>query len=88
MIINQSTRFKRSFKKLPFHIQKSFFERVRFFAENPFHPRLETHKLKGKLNECYAFCLKDGFRVYFDFAKSDEVNLLYIGPHDHYARWR
>ncbi len=88
MVINRSSRFKRSFQKLPAHIQESFIDRIRLFAENPFHPQLGTHKLKGKLQECWAFELRDGFRVYFEFATGNEVDLLYAGPHDRYGRWK
>lgn len=88
MIINRSPRFKRSYQKLPVHIQESFITRIRLFAESPFHPQLKTHKLKGNLQECWAFELRDGFRVYFEFVTGSEINLLYTGPHDRYGRWK
>ena len=53
-------------------------------AADAFHPGLKTHKLKGKLEECYAFRLKGGFRVLFEYLDSETVNLLDIGPHDIY----
>lgn len=87
MIINRSSRFKRAFQKLPPHIQDDFIEKIRRFASDPFDPRLHTHKLKGKLHECYSLYLKDGYRVLFEFAGNDEVNFIAVGPHDQYTHW-
>jgi mRNA-degrading endonuclease YafQ of YafQ-DinJ toxin-antitoxin module len=86
MIINRSNRFKRAFKKMPTFIQEDFIDKIKIFASNPQDSRLKTHKLRGKLEECYAFNLKNGFRVFFDFTGANQINLFYIGPHDHYQR--
>ena len=87
MIINRSSRFKRVFKKQPIHIQDDFIDKISIFAQNPYHPKLHTHKLKGRLAEYHAFYLRDGFRVFFEFTGKNEVNLLSIGPHGYYKRW-
>ncbi len=50
------------------------------------HLSLKTHRLKGKLQECLAFRLRDGYRVLFEFATLDIVNLLDIGSHDIYKK--
>lgn len=55
---------------------------------NPRDPKLRTHKLKGKLEKCMAFILRDGYRVLFEFVEKDIVNLLTVGPHDNYRGWR
>jgi len=87
MIINRTARFKRAFKKLPLHIQKDFFKNIKIFMQDYKNPRLRTHKLRGQMEECYAFCLRDGFRVLFEFNGNNEINLIAIGPHDYYKRW-
>lgn len=87
MNVSFSSRFKRSYKKLPRHIQKSFDEKITLFMKNPDDPSLKTHKLKGKLQECLAFRLKDGFRVLFEFSRPDSVDLLDVGAHDIYERF-
>ncbi len=87
MKLNRSTRFKRSFKKLPPHIQEDFEAKIKLFVSNPFRPSLRTHKLSGNLSACYAFYLRDGYRVLFDFAKDDIVILVNIGSHDDYQKW-
>ena len=86
MQINNSPRFIRAFKKLPESIQKDFEKKISLFIENPRHPQLKTHTLKGKLQECLAFRLKDGYRVLFEYSSSNTVDLLDVGSHDIYKR--
>ena len=61
MNVSFTPRFNRSYKKLPRHIQNDFDIKITLFMENPKDPSLKTHKLMGKLRECLAFRLKDGF---------------------------
>lgn len=86
--INLSSKFKRAYKKLPVHIQTDFDKKIKFFFVNPLDPKLKTHKLKGRLQSCQAFRLKNGFRVLFEFSSSDIVDLLSVGPHDLYEKWK
>lgn len=88
MKVNVSSRFKRSYKKTPQPIQKDFDKKISIFIKTPAHPSLKTHKLKGKLQECLAFRLKDGYRVLFEFSEPDTVDLLDIGSHDIYKRFQ
>lgn len=88
MKVNLSSRFKRSYKKAPRHIQKDFDHKIETFIHNPNDPSLKTHKLQGKLQECLAFRLKDGFRVLFEFSSADSVDLLDVGSHDIYKKIR
>ncbi len=86
MIINFSPRFKRAYKKLPTHIKEDFDKQITLFVQDPNHPSLKTHKLKGNFQECVAFRLRDGYRVLFEFYTSTIVNLLDVGPHNIYKR--
>ena len=87
MQLNVSSRLKRSYKRLPRLLQADFDRKVQLFVADQFDQKLRTHKLKGKLQECHAFCLRDGFRVLFEFVSNVEVNLLDVGPHNKYDRW-
>lgn len=87
MKINRSTRFKRSFKKLPPHVQDDFDQKIKIFFSSPFHPSLRTHRLSGNLADYYGFYLQDGFRVIFEFVEADSALLVNIGSHDDYAKW-
>ncbi|MBU0978755.1 type II toxin-antitoxin system mRNA interferase toxin, RelE/StbE family [Patescibacteria group bacterium] len=88
MEINLSPRFKRSYKKTPRYIQKDFDKKINTFIKTPDHPSLKTHKLKGRLQECLAFRLRGGYRVLFEFCGSNHVDLLDIGSHDIYERFK
>lgn len=82
-----SSRFERSFKKLPTEIKQSFARRIDMFREYPYHPSLGTHKLHGNLEPYHAFYLKGGFRVLFEFQDSNIILLVNIGNHNDYERW-
>jgi addiction module RelE/StbE family toxin len=54
-------------------------------AENPFHPSLKTHKLKGDLAEKWACFIDYSNRIVFKFVETSdlqEIVLLAIGSHD------
>ncbi len=83
--IYPTTRFTRSFRRLPDNIKKKAVERERIFKENPFDPRLDTHKTKGKLQGLLAYSVDFHYRVLFHFL--DEKTVLYhdIGDHSLYS---
>ncbi len=85
--LHVSSRFKKSFKKLPNKIKEDFSIKIDLFKENPFEVCLSTHKLNGKLKSYYSFYLRDGFRVMLDFMQNNEVLLINIGSHDDYKKW-
>ena len=62
-------------------------ETLNLLARDPFSPRLETHKLKGKLAGAWACSLGYDLRVIFDFCRSQsgvetDILLMDIGTHD------
>jgi len=87
MFINISPRFRRAYQRLPQDIQEDFKNKIKIFIKDPRHPRLKTHKLKGRLQECLAFRLTKGNRVLFEFISADTVNLLDVGRHDIYRKY-
>lgn len=87
MKVNLSPRFKHAYKHLPLHVQGDFDEKIKIFIQNPRDPKLRMHKLKGKLQTCLSFYLRDGFRVLFEFSTYNTVDLLDVGKHDKYKRW-
>ena len=87
LIIHLSTRFKRSYKKIPTKIKDDFSQKIKIFQNNPFQRNLNTHKLKGKLDDYYSFYLIDGYRVLIDFVGENTVVLVNIGSHEDYKKW-
>jgi addiction module RelE/StbE family toxin len=59
---------------------------LRVLAEDPFAPRLKTHKLKGKLKGTWACSVGHDLRLIFDFVKGagkeDDVFLIEVGTHE------
>lgn len=76
-------RFKDSYKQLPVSIQKKSERRELIFRENHFDPRLDTHKLHGKLRNQWSFSVDKKFRILFEFDNGDII-FLDIGDHNLY----
>ncbi len=80
-----SNSFKRAYSKLIKNnkqLEELFFNRLETFINNPFDPSLKTHKLSGKLSECWSFSINFQLRVVFVFIDTDQVILENIGNHD------
>ena len=56
-------------------------------AEDPFHPTLHSHKLKGPLAGAWACTVEFDHRILFEFVQNqqsgeEELLLLTMGTHD------
>lgn len=56
-------------------------------VQEPFHPTLHTHKLKGELQGTWACTVDYDNRILFEFAQNpatgdEEILLLTLGTHD------
>jgi len=56
----------------------------KIFRQNPFDPRLKTHRLAGKLKEFCAFSINYQYRIIFEFADKSVVWFHSVGTHDIY----
>ncbi|MEW6102936.1 MAG: type II toxin-antitoxin system mRNA interferase toxin, RelE/StbE family [bacterium] len=65
--IKVSPLFEKHYKKLPNQIKEKAKEKEKIFRENPFDPRLNTHKLSGKNKGCWAFWITHFYRIKFIF---------------------
>jgi len=63
-------------------LKQRFWKAMELFSRNPFHPRLRTHKLSGKLEGLWAFTVAYDCRVVFKFLNGDEVLLVDVGGHE------
>jgi len=84
MQIIYTAEFIRLFKKLSLEVKKEAIKKELIFKENPFDPKLKTHKLKGKLKDCYGFSVFYNKRIIFEFGEKDIVYFHTIGGHDIY----
>jgi len=85
-----TSAFTRSFRKVVRSRPdlRSVIEAVlRQLTEDPFHPTLHSHKLKGPLRGVWACTVEYDFRILFEFIQETEAGdevilLLTIGTHD------
>lgn len=76
--------FVRQLKKLPQSLRQEINEKIALFAENPVHPFLKTHKLKGVLAGRWSFSVNYKYRIVFRYLSEDKAVLLAVGDHDIY----
>jgi mRNA-degrading endonuclease YafQ of YafQ-DinJ toxin-antitoxin module len=81
MRIIASSRFFRRAKKLRDPQASMVRTALRRFAANPKDPLLHTHKLKGDLDDYWAFSVDDDLRVLFRW-DGDAAFLVNLGTHD------
>ncbi|MFH0792582.1 MAG: type II toxin-antitoxin system mRNA interferase toxin, RelE/StbE family [bacterium] len=77
---------KRLLRKHP-ELASALEDTLQLLVNEPFHPALETHKLKGKLSGSWACSMGYDLRIVFDLVPGDrrgEKNILLmdIGSHD------
>ncbi len=84
MKIEYSPKFIKQFKKLPQETKAFALKCEKLFRNNPFDPKLKTHKLHGTMREYWAFSISYNYRIGFTFADSNLVRFHAIGTHDIY----
>lgn len=84
MIIKVSPKFEKNYQRLPQNIKEKAKEKESIFREDPFDPRLKTHKLSGKDKGCWAFWIDNSYRIKFIFLSKREVLFLDVDTHDIY----
>ena len=85
-----STRFIKQFKKrvrADPRLEPKIREVLRLLAENPFNPKLETHKLGGKHKDKWGCTVEYDCRIGFQFVPNpntgeEDIWLLGVGSHD------
>ena len=83
-LLSPTRKYVDDAKKFPDDTKAKLKEQHYLLEENPFHPGLETHKLKGALSAYWAFYVTGGYRVIFRFLEDNEVIYYDIGTHDIY----
>lgn len=86
MQIIYSPQFKREYKRLTEGLRIKAKEKENVFRENPFDPKLKTHKLGGQWGDCWAFSIDYDCRIIFSFESEGFVIFHIIGDHSIYNR--
>lgn len=85
MKIIYGSKFAREYKKLPSNIKCFAEEQEIMFREDPFNPKLKTHKLKGRLIGFLSFSIGYKYRIIFEFSKDKDTAYFHsVGDHDIY----
>lgn len=83
MTIYLYPRYRRSYKRLDPQLQRLADERIKVFRQNAFDPRLDTHRLHGKLKTQWSFSVDDRNRILFEFLNKEKVEVVFLDIGDH-----
>lgn len=78
--------FEKEFKKLPLEIKKKAVKAENLFRENPFHPSLRLHQLKGKLKPAWSISIDQKYRIIFLAMEDGKFLFVSVGTHAIYVR--
>lgn len=81
MQILLSDSFRKKYRKLPQVIQSEFKNKLKLFLQNPKHPSLRIHRLKGKLSFACSLSVNRKTRALF-IPKRGLVEFFTIGSHN------
>jgi len=72
-----------NFLKKHREIKERYFKTLMLLEENPFHPSLRLHKLKGQLTDLYSVSINISYRITIDFIiEENSIIPINIGSHD------
>lgn len=74
--------FVRMYKRLEPALKEEVKAKISLFQNNTEHTSLKVHKLRGALENTYAFSVNYKIRIVFEYENKTLVNLLYVGAHD------
>ena len=83
MTIYAYARYRHSYKNLDPQLQKLVDRRVSLFRRSPFDPRLDAHRLHGKLKNQWSFSVDARNRILFEFLDKKNENVVFLDVGDH-----
>ena len=82
--IHYNDQFEKQFLRLTKIVQKKACTKEKIFKENPFHPSLRLHKLKGKLDGLWSISIDMKYRIIFKSLEDGIILFISIGMHSIY----
>ena len=73
--------FEERFRKLSVDIQKKALKAESLFRQNPLHPSLRLHKLKGRLKDGWSISIDVKNRIIFRVMPDGVIVFSNIGSH-------
>ncbi|MFA4845242.1 MAG: hypothetical protein WC654_01655 [Patescibacteria group bacterium] len=88
MEVVYAPKFIRMLKILPHALQEEVIKKIELFKNKDHHRHLNVHKLRGRLQEQYAFSVNYAYRIVFVYlpTKPKKAYLIAVGDHDVYDR--
>ncbi|MFY9484577.1 MAG: type II toxin-antitoxin system mRNA interferase toxin, RelE/StbE family [Patescibacteria group bacterium] len=86
MTLRLHKNFEKRFNKLPQNIQTKTKQRLVLFLENPFHPQLNNHPLKGNYIGYRSINVTGDWRAIFKLVKEQEAIFVTIDTHSNLYR--
>jgi addiction module RelE/StbE family toxin len=80
MNISYSKNFMAQAKKLSPKVRQKLLERMEIFAENPLHPKLRNHQLRGRWKEYRSIDVTGDIRALY-VQSEDEAIFDIVGTH-------
>lgn len=87
MIVRNITfgpRYIKQFEKLPEKVKEAAVKKESIFRNNPLHPSLRLHALKGKLEGFFSISVTLNYRILFKRKDNGDILFITIGKHDIY----
>jgi mRNA interferase YafQ len=81
MIIRFHRNFDKSYKKLKISENKKIKEKLLLFIQNPYHPLLNNHPLKGKYLDYRSINISGDLRAIYKLVSDNEVIFVEIDSH-------
>jgi mRNA-degrading endonuclease YafQ of YafQ-DinJ toxin-antitoxin module len=84
-IISDEVYKKKLLKFLKKHpdLKDRYFKTIKILEENPYHPSLRLHRLKGDMKDFFSVSINMKYRIILDIIIIDNLILLLdIGNHD------
>ena len=80
MIVSYSKNFIKQAKKLPVATRQKLIERITIFSDNPLHPNLRNHQLRGKYKYYHSIDITGDVRALY-LLHSNEAIFDAVGTH-------
>jgi len=77
-------KFAEEFRELDTTIQKRAIKTEKLFLQNPLHPSLRLHPLKGKLEGSWSISVTMKVRIIFKRMGNGDIVFYSMGHHDIY----
>lgn len=81
MEIEYKPKFKKQYAKLPVIMRLRFKERLKLFIDNPTHPQLKVHALKGKYIGYWSMNISGDLRAIYTYDGDSIIMFFAIGTH-------